>query len=560
MIRSRHELSALSIYSLVPPVACSSVIVTMKAADLIGRSSFVAVVLSSVILAVGVAAVAFRRSDSTESHPLRLSLGDGLVLVAVAGALIGVWSRGLQRTLTSPVVYGVDPARHVSMTAWIVEHQRLVQGVEPQLGGLSNYPPGGHVLAAMLSWSTGATPLAATWIVVVASVAVAMLLVAVLAGEVAPRCNAVPGLVAGCLYLVAWRFTIGMATYEFFFSQAVGIALSLGGVLVVVVGLKSRVSWWRWVPAAAVTAIASFVTYPQQALVVPAGLAVGMWYYWRRDRVGFSVRAVGVAVGVLLLAGAAGVVILRRSGYLNGGALFGVGEGAVTTLSVGRVGGWVPFVLVAWGMVTCVRLIMERVPEASVVLVALLVPVGLASGLWLLQHGVLFRAPVTQYRIAKNVFTAVPLAAVVAGIGVGSMLRPAMWRSRVVALGAAFVMVIVPWQPRMMGTTRQPIVSADGYALARWAASRYNTTDIGLAGPELEPFTLWIAGLRRPLDTDAVMEELVPRAKRWADWPIGDTKEKYLLVSGNRLVRRYAHRSGVKMVRRQGDAALFKRA
>ncbi len=559
MTDSRPELSALSIYALVLPVACSSLIVTMKAADLIGRSSFVAAVLASVTLAGGVAAVAFRRSDCNELHPLRLSSADLLVLVAVAGALVGVWSRGLQRTLGSPVVYGVDPARHVSMTAWIVEHQRLVQGVEPQLGGLSNYPPGGHVLAAMLSWSTGTTPLAATWIVVVASIAMAMLLVAALAGEVTPECNALPGLVAGCLYLVAWRFTIGMATYEFFFSQAVGIALSLGGVLVVVVGLNTRVSWWRWAPAAAVTAIASFVTYPQQALVVPAAFAVGLWCWWRRDRVGFSIRAIGVALGALSLSSVAGVVILRRSGYLSSGAFFGVGEGAVTTLSVGRVGGWVPVVLVAWGMLSCVRLTMQRVPVASVVLVSLAVPVGLASGLWLLQHGVLFRAPVTQYRIAKNVFTAVPLAAVVAGVGVGSILRPAMLRSRVVALGAAFVMVIVPWQPRMMGTTRQPIVSADGYALARWAATWYNTTDIGLAGPELEPFTLWIAGLRRPLDSDAVMEELVPRATRWADWPTGDTKEHYLLVSGNRLVARYAHRPGVKLVRRQGSAALFKR-
>ena len=559
MIKNRQELSALSIYAVVPPVAASCLIVTMKAADLLGRSSFVGVMLTTATLAVVVAGVAFRRSDSADSHPLRISSSEWLVLVAVAGALVGVWSRGLQRTLNSPVVYGVDPARHVSMTAWIVEHQRLVQGVEPQLGGLSNYPPGGHVLAAVLSWSTGTTPLAATWIVVVASVAVAISLVAALAGEVTPGRTALPGLVAVCLYLVAWRFTVGMITYEFFFSQAVGIALSLSGVLVVVAGLKAQVSWWRWAPAAAATAIASFVTYPQQALVVPAALAVGTWSWWRRDKNGFGVRAIGVALGVLALAVAVGVVILRRSGYLSSGAFFGVGEGAVTTLSVGRVGGLVPVVLVAWGIVACVRLTMTKVPVASVVLVALAVPVALASGLWLLQHGVLFHAPVTQYRIAKNVFTAIPLAAVVAGIGVGSLVPPLTLRSRVVALGAAFVTVLVPWQPRMMGTTRQAIVSADGYALARWAAARYNTTDIGLAGPELEPFTLWIAGLRRPLDSDAVMEELVPRAKRWADWPTGNTTEHYLLVSGNRLVARYAHRPGVTLVRRHGSAALFKR-
>ena len=155
-------------------------------------------------------------------------------------------------------------------------------------------------------------------------------------------------------------------------------------------------------------------------------------------------------------------------------------------------------------------------------------------------------------------FTAVPFAAVLAGIGVGSIPRPGFVRSPWVAWAAALVTVLVPLQPRLMGTTLSPIVSSDSYALARWTADRYDVADVGLAGPELEPFTLWIVGLRRPLDPDPAVV-LLPFSTRWADWPLGPTSEHYLLVSGNRLVARYAARHGVELVRRQRSAALFER-
>ena len=145
-----------------------------------------------------------------------------------------------------------------------------------------------------------------------------------------------------------------------------------------------------------------------------------------------------------------------------------------------------------------------------------------------------------------------------AGIGVGSIPRPGVVRSPWVAWGAALVTLSVPLQPRPMGATRSPIVSRDSYALARWTADRYDVADVGVAAPDLEPFTLWIAGLRRALDPDPAIA-LLPFSTRWSAWPEGDTTEHYLLVSGNRLVARYAARPGVALVRRQGSAALFER-
>ena len=554
-LHDRH--SGLSVLAMVAPVGASCLIISMKAADLLGVSSLAAVLTVAVLLAVGLVVIA----SGVRPHrvmALRVSGGEAVQLGALALVSVALWARALQRVLDTPVVYSVDPARHVSLTAWIVEHQRLVHAVEPQLGGLSNYPPGAHVLAAIATWVTRASPLATTWLVAVGSVLALLLLVIVIPGEVLADRNPVPGLVAVCLYLVAWRFTVGMVTYEFFFSQSVGLALSLGGVLAVVSGLRAGDAWWRWVPLAGVTGIASFLTYPQQAVVVPAVIAAGLWTAWRRTRSSFTPRNGVVAVAAIVAVSAGAVLVLRRSGYLSTGAFFGAGEGSVATLSLARVGGWVPVVLVMWGIVAVLWSTVHRVPGALVVFTALAVPVGMALGLWMLQHGFPVRAPVTQYRIAKNVFTAVPLAAVVAGIGVGMINVPRWARSRAVAFGAAVVTVLVPLQPRTMANTRYPVVSRDAYDLAIWAGDRHDVTDIGLAGPDLEPFTLWIAGLRRPLDPDPAIV-LLPFSTRWNAWPKGDTTEHYLLVSGKRLVARYAHRPGVKLVRRQGHAALFKR-
>ena len=547
----------VSVWAMGVPVAASCVIVSAKVVDLAGISSFAVVLVVAGILAGALAVVAGGLRPRSVSA-LRFKAWDALPLVTVAAVAVGLWARAFQRVLTTPVVFGVDPARHVSMTAWIVEHQGLVQRIEPQLGSLSNYPPGAHVLAAMATWVTGASPLATTWLVAVVATLCSLLLVAVMAGEVLPRRSPVPGVLALCLCVIAWRFTIGMVTYEFYFSQVVGLTLLLGGVLAVVAGLRAGDQWWRWVPLALVSGVASFLTYPQQALVIPAVIATGLWVLWRRNRSGFTARGVAILLGGVAAAGIVGLLVLRRSGYLSSGALFGSDDGFVTTLGLSRIGGWVPCMLVLWGTVVLVGLIREGVPGASVVLVGCAVPVGLAVGLWMLQHGIPVRVQITNYRIAKNVFTSVPFAAVIAGVGIGALPKPQWAQSRTVAALVAAITVMLPWQPRIMSNTRYPVVSHEAYDLARWAADHYDVTDIGVVGPDLEPFFLWIDGLRRPLDPDPGVA-LLPVSTHWADWPLGPEKEHLLLVSGRRSVARYRARPNVTLVRQQGDAALFKR-
>lgn len=543
-------------------VALSCLVVVMKLADEIGATPFVGVAIVSMVVCLAIL-WCWRPAAPRRPCPADLLAPAGLSIGAV-----GVWARAVQRNLEIPVVFSVDPARHIAMTAWILDRRQLIHGVDPLLDSLSNYPPGGHIIAAFLSWTTGATALTSTWLVALGSVALTLAGAACLAGELADAVTPhaarkvgrapLAGLATVCLGLVAWHFTIGMVTYEFFFSQSVGLALLTGGVLAAVMGVRSGLAWWRWLPAAVVTAIASFLCYPQQALVVPVVVVVGLFWMHGSQRSTWSPKVVGGALGVLAIVGVAGIVAVKRAGYLSTNAAFGTGEGAVTTLRLGRIGGWPTVVLVAGGVILITGAVRRRVPGASVLLTALAVPVVMTLVLWAMRRGIILRAPVTNYRIAKNVFTAVPFAAAVGGIAVAAAIRS---RTMVSALtiGALMLTAFIPLQPRTMNATRAPLVSHDGYALARWVAQHYDVTDVGLAGRELEPFTLWYIGLRRPVVSGADIAMLVPRSTRWEAWPAGDRPEHYLLVTGPRFIEIYSARPGVTLVRRQGTAALLER-
>ena len=565
-----RKISALSIVGVTVPGLVSCVVVAARAAEFADRSSFAGILLVALVAAVALMALACWPGPVRRAFRFRHARADALVGVTLAVVGVGVWARALNRNLRFPTVFTVDAAHHGALVAWIVDHQRLASvtaTVDPLLGGLTAYPQGGHVSSAILSWASGVPPLTALWLVAVGSVATIFVVVAALACETSVHRSGVAGIVAVCLCLLAWRFTLGMVTVEFFFAQAVGLAITMAGVLAVVVGVRYRLAWWRWAPASAVFAAASYFTYPQQAAMVPCALGIGVWSTWRRDRERIGPKAIAAAVAGMALAVAAGLLLLRRSGFLNSGALFGQGEGVVATLQVARVGGWVPVVLVVWGVVVNVRSVFlrgprvptEGVPAAAVVLGAFAVPVGLALGLWSLQHGFPVHAPVTSYRISKNIFAAVPFAAVIAGSGVAALVPMGGVRTRAFAVAAAIVTMVVPFQPRILALTRTPIVSADGYALARWAGLRFDPTDIGLAGPGLEPYVLWWAGIRRPIPVDPNDHAEVPTFTRWADWPARGPATRYLLVSGRELADRYAQRPGVRLVRRLGTAALFER-
>ena len=481
------------------------------------------------------------------------------VLITATFGVVFVWSWRV------PSSRGVDLAHHAAITAWIREHQAFPTTRVPQLDEYSTYPNGAHIVAATLMWVFRWPALSATWVVGLGAVFSSWLFEAAIVARLVGR-RWVVSLVVPVVSLMSWRYTIGMMSWDQFFSQVVGLAFLIAAVMVAVVGVES-IAVRAWLPPVLLLSAAGILCFPSQAALAPMmlfGVAFAHVLQPNGDRWRPSRRTLGLLiVSAVTLAGAA-VVIGRRIDFSRR-TLAGHGEGEVAHLTLRTSGGVVVVILAAVGALVALRSTRRGDEGSGAMLGAVLAPALTALAFISLRHGFPTRIPIYNYRIAKNAYTAAPFVVVLASLGATCCLgrprpnfKPVEGRELLFGFGAVAVALSLLTQPTYRSNAHNPILTPRQLAFAERVGHRYPPEQVAIVGRDLVPFHVWWTSIRRRVDPSTGMVPMADRTTRWEAWPLGST-ERYLLAIGEPYVTAIAARAGVSIVERRGDAVLFER-
>ena len=575
----RTTIGALAAVSLGVSLVVGCIIVAARVLSLIGLRSLAMCAVGGAVL-FAIVCVASVRRDVVRLRIARPTQAElAVVLLALAAGWL-IASRTFHLSFFAPTTFTVDAAHHVGLVTWMVDRGQVLHGLQPELTTISNYPLWGHVVPAMASSITGLEPITTLWLMALGSVALQWPLTALIVRAVSRSRSWAVAALPMLLMILTWRFTIGLATWDFFFAQLVSLFMAVAGVAFIAsaeaVGSPIR----HWIPAAAVFSAAALFTYPQQAIIVPLAAAAALLTrrYARRPSRAAVAGALVVAVIVVALA----VVLLRSQNYLTPQALLGAGEGSVTQPSMRTLGGWLPTALAIVGAFVLMARARNHDGSAGAALGAAAGPTLLGLGLWAAQRGLVVHLDVTSYRITKNVYSAVPFVAVLAAAAVGWAFERRSTRLSIrtpAALAVTIVAVLaVASRPKPLSGVAVPLVSREATTLGTWARQHLDVRRVGVVGAGLEPYTLWFSALLRPVPTDPAGLDastavatylrgdapantpLTLASTRWSAWPQGPSTEKYLLVSGLPFVNAYLDRPGVRVLRRQGAAAILQRS
>ena len=497
-----------------------------------------------------------------------------------------------------------DFGSHGGIVTWIAQHQAMPSASRWD-SSVASYPSGGHLAAATLTWMSPLRPLEALWAMTLVALLGTWPILCLLARQVAWHRSWVASALVLAFLFGAYRYTVGIVTYDYFFAQLVGQWLALAGVARVVVEMArlrsvsrpgSVSGWGSGVPErhlgtrplVAVVWVLGFLagavlSYPQASvlLIGTVGAVILFGPLARRVRYGLMVASV-VLASIFLAA-------LSRTVYWSADLLAGF-PGEVSGVRLQDVGGPLMVGLAAvGGVMVFLRVFLRgrRAPQNLACLGAAAGPLAVVVAMISLRAGFPVRLAVSDYRIAKNVYGLVPLLVVFAAVGaaelagwVGDQLgalvrgstgsRTQSGPDAVMGLPTRHPTPLAPWLATLaaalaavlsLGSVRAPtaavrrIYERDLYRLGLTIPAS-DRASVGLVAPWVEVYVLRWAGIGTPVSTEGPAE--FPRTERWRTWPDEQVTADRLLVAGP-FAQKYRNRPGVVVERELGSAVLLRR-
>lgn len=565
--------------SLVVPFAVAALAFTTKVLGLfIHRALLVATPVAAVAL---VAAITFdatrpRRHRTARWQPAALALA--VAQVAVAATFL--WRIGVDLV---PRVSSSDFGSHGGIVTWIADNQTM-PSPSRWSATLSAYPSGGHLAAALLSMISPLQPLESLWVVTLIALIGTWPVLCLMARHLATRTPWFASALVLFFVFAAYRYTVGIVTYDYFFAQLTGQWLAFSGVARILCDLRRMRSHSPemgpgpphltgigvvspiWI---AVVLAGSVLCYPQSSVLLLGCLGAVVLFgpVPRRIRYGLILGCLS-AIAVFL-------AILSRTLYWNVQLLAGF-HGEVAHVRLGDVGGPIGVLLAVLGLILVVW--SARSSPSSIAFVGAVVgPAAVVMAMISLRAGFPVRVNVSDYRIAKNVYGLAPLGAVCAAIATSTCFgwildhlpaelrrevsHPAADRSDriqsnwLMPIGAGFAACLALGAVRAPGVAVRRIYDPDLYNLGL-SLPPAQRVSVGLVAPWVEVNIMRWAGIGQPIGPDAPVE--FPRTERWRTWPDDRVQTDYLLVSGP-LAQRYKARRGVVVERQLGSAMLLHR-
>ncbi len=546
---------------IIPTFVAVLAAVTRVIAALVDRSVPIGAGVALLGMTVAIVRDPLRPSLPTPAiNRLEPHLG-AAALAAVQVLVAWQWLRRVGFSLV-PRSGSSDFGSHGGLVTWIAE-QRGLPSPERWNSSLSNYPVGGHLPAGLLSWVTGIAPLESLWIVAMMAIMGLWPLLSLIARLSGRSRSWWSGALILVFVFAAYRYTVGIITFDFFFAQLMGQWLAVAGVARIVAVIAgpaqsdaARPGWLIW---AAWCAAGSVLAYPQGSVVVLGSLAASLCFGPMSRRLRVGLLAAGAMVGI------AAVAALSRTVYWNLDLLAG-SPGQLVQVNLADVGGPVSLVFAAMGLVALAAAVRTRrcaVPVIGALAGPLLVVVAMLS----LRAGFPISVNVSDYRVVKNVYSLIPMAVVCAAVGTESLVNwlltglPSL-RRRVdgswgwlptAAVGCVAVFTL--YAVRSPTAAVRQIYDRDLYRLAR-ALPPEQRLKVGLVAPWVEVNVMRWVGIGPPVRADQPTE--FPRTERWRAWPDPAVDTDELLVAGP-YAARYRARKGVTVVKEVGSAVLLRR-
>ena len=521
-----------------------------------------------------------------------VTIGDGVSTLITM--ILAFAARGLVNwPFLSPLTVADDAARHFGMVNWIAKRQAFPNAPTPDLLQFAEYPMSAHYLAATIARTFGLIPLRVANILALGLTYGLWILLGSAAAFAwqrsrphAPQWQR--GLAAATVPLVGYAtstLTLWAVTASYFYAQVVG--LWFAGVVTALVltnpcamlgsSSKKRAvtgTLPRWWPLLVSLMVGPSLVYPLHLLLTAAVVTVVVVVERRLT------AAVCIAVGMAVI----GLAV--QLPWLGAATKMSQEEGSILQPTLADLGGFTVWVLVVVGVVFAWRTKSETIGALSVLLGAAQVgalALAYAAGV------------VSKYTSIKVISSVLPGLLVVAAFGAVSLGEAVAEffsadRSRVhgegraltvpnasegnaktafdqrlkrafapaIAAGTVCLSLVQAIRfPPLTGLTR-PLVSADGYRVARWASTHVDPNDVGIVAPGIEAYSLWWTALDRKKDL-TVLRKMQPASMLWSEWP-SNSAERYLIVVTKGQAKSFAARNGVRVLFRSGNAVLLERS
>lgn len=395
--------------------------------DLFGLPILPGVLASVWIVSTVAACILFRaplRSPSRRSAGVALA---AFLVVTSASFAYFVW---LASPSLLPITDGPDVVHHLQLIHFIrlAHHLPHDPKFAPYLVEMVGYTPGSHILAAVLAAVFRVDAVRVVHILASAFAAISLGLVYVLTLRVVdstsvPMRAAWQSLAAPLLALVPVAFAFDAFTHFFFFAQVVSETFALGVLLAAVAWVRGddRRSVWL----IAICAASVCLSWPVWIGPAIAAVAAAAW--------------MGAAAGrrpwALVAALVPGVAItLVHAGLHRGSGGILTASGAMTVPSVAAFG--IP--LLVFLAIGCA--FSARIREQRVILTFALAVVGQAVALAILAR---LAGSASLYLPFKMVFLLVPVAAVLAGVGLARLTDVLFGSHSRLTWAAAVVPIVV---------------------------------------------------------------------------------------------------------------------
>jgi hypothetical protein len=569
-INTPAPISTFEQISILIPLFIATMAIVIRLVALVTSRSLLPAFVISVAIVSGLVVVDRQRASRRPGSfrpAMSKSVTQPSVVSAIAQVIVAlVLIRQIGFTLV-PRIGSSDFGGHGGLVTWITEHRGIPNSTVWPVG-MSNYPNGAHLPAAMLSMITGLPPLETLWILALVAVVGQWPLLVCITRLITPSGAWWTSSLSLIVVVLMFRYTVGIVTFDFFYGQLAGEWLVLAGVAQAVSVLrrgsaKLAVGWVK----VAILGLGSILVYPQVSVVMlgAAGVTLAVAPMKRKTRTALF--------GSVLAAGLVGVAVLRTTVYWSA-ALIAGSAGESARPNVADVGGPLVAALALVGLGLMAWRV-KRARELAPVLGGLAGPLSVVVAMLALRGGFPVRLAVSDYRLVKNFYSLTPFAVIAVTVACDASIRlihgwiqpirngdvprqikPSrfgeLFGISVVAVVASAAMMLVEY-PRI---AVRPIYDRDVYRLGRSLPTSIREDELGITGPWVAVNVMRWSGIG-PEVTEANPVEF-PRSIQWEKWPDKSVTAKYLLVT-RQLAPRFSSRPGVVVDRERGNAVLLRR-
>jgi hypothetical protein len=544
---STNDESALGLILLILTIGIPAILLAAYGLDSLGRAFSVSRLLIPATLGVaGTLAIWARTCRRLTPSFFDTVCGLGLALAVAAYCFWLAWPS------LYPIAASVDAVHHFQLVDYIYTYRSLVHDplASANLGEMTTYPFGATLIVALLAWVFQVPSIAPLYpVAALCLTASGLFAYGTTVTALRHRSNRqIYGLIGAALWLMAYRYTIGEFTSDFFLTQMFGQVwlLALQYWL-----CRMAASWeTKYVIPILSASTALMFSYPTWLPAFWTSLAVAVVVC---DTATIR-RRIAVSLVAFVPSGAF-LALYLKDRWQNGLDIIRH-EGAVIRFSPENVG----ILLLVLAVIGLIVTSVDRSTNRSSLRVIGVMTTALAAQTAATYVGASLHLT-SYYSAHKMWYPLILFLSVTSAIGLEEITRLAAkrWFSRwrtVLPIGLlAASAALTGWTVIPNLHPKDPLISPDTYAVAQWARENERGQDLAhLEHSFLTPYWVEIGVMKRPR-TSSDTRRLMEAPQDVYDWYSNPRQPDIAITDRLGLL----DQSSVRLLYRVGDAAVVER-